>query len=168
MHDIFHQFSRHASPLAYYRMDRMFLSPKHWKTCRLPLRLRWTPVKFDAQNASAVPSDKHGVYSFVVKPNIADHTDVAYLIYVGKVRKQSFRARYTQYIAHFRKGEKSNWFHVATFLHKWQGYLWFYWAPVPARNKIDSTERMLISSFLPPGNHKFEGKVKKEIKLVLN
>jgi hypothetical protein len=168
MHDIFQEFSTQSAPLAYYRLERMFLSPRHWKGCKLSSQLTWTPVKFSAANASAVPKNQRGVYSFIVKPGIAGHTDVAYLIYVGKVRNQSFHERFNQYIAHFRQGKNSRWVHVAAFLHKWQDHLWFYWAAVPAKNKINSTERTLISSFLPPANRRFEGKVGKEMKLEFN
>lgn len=166
--DIFPTFSTQEAPLAYYRVDRMLLSPRHWKACNLAFQLQWRPVKFDAANATQVPDNRRGVYSFLVKPDIASHADVAYLIYVGKVERQFFRARFLQYVGHFKKGENSNWYHVASFLHKWQGHLWFYWAEIPQQNQIDATETTLISSFLPPGNHKFKGAVKKEVNLVFS
>src|SRR5262249_5226672 len=127
MFDIFPSFGKAQAPLLYYRVDRMVLSPRHWGSCKLAVQLNWKPVKFKAANAKKVPKNQKGVYSFVVKPRIANHKNVSYLIYVGKAQKQSFQARYRQYLGHFRKGEKSKWFHVAMFLHKWQDHLWFYW-----------------------------------------
>jgi len=168
MHDIFKSFKTRTAQLGDYRVEDMLLSPRHWKKCKLSVNLNWTATKFIKGNSSSVPKNKKGVYSFVVKPGVANHVDVAYLLYVGKVEKQSFRDRYQQYLGHFKQGEKSRWFHVATFLNKWQEYLWFYWAPIQKTHSIGPAETKLISSFLPPMNHSYKGTVKKEVKLALN
>jgi len=166
MQDIFDKFATHEAPLAYYRVDRMVLSPRHWRDCKLQEPLSWTPIPFTKKNASQVPMNKRGVYTFVVKPGIANLGHVSYLIYVGKVEKQTFRKRYRQYLKHFQKGAKSNWFHVSTFLHKWQNYLWFCWAPLTAATTISTTEKRLIAAYIPPANRRFYGKVGKEVKLL--
>jgi len=56
----------------------MLLSPRHWEACKLSIPLAWKPVKFVASNALKVPNNQKGVYSFIVKPRIANHKDVAH------------------------------------------------------------------------------------------
>lgn len=168
MHDIFPEPAAvKINPLERFHLKRMILSPIQWKSYRSLVRLKWLPVRFDPRAVKQVPNDQVGVYSFVVRPKIADHRDVAYLVYVGKVERQTFRARYRQYLAEFRKGDESRWTHVAEMLNRWQGYLWFYYAPISKTPTIAVVENNLISAFLPPCNHKFKGEVAKHHKKLL-
>lgn len=165
MHDIIPEpQSVQINPLDRFRLGRMILSPYQWKSYRQLVRLNWLPVKFDPNYVKQVPDDQIGIYSFVVKPEVADHRDVAYLMYVGKVERQTFRARYRQYLVEFKKGDESRWVHVTEMLNRWQGFLWFYYAAVSKPRTIAAMENDLISAFLPPCNKKFNGDVGRDIK----
>ena len=158
MHDIFPDSPKfNVNPLERFHLKRMILSPSQWKGYQPLGKLNWLPVKFDPKNINQIPDDQSGVYSFVVKPGIANHDNLAYLVYVGKAERQTFRARYQQYLAEFRKGDESRWLHVAEMLNRWHEFLWFYYAEVPKNSTITPLEKNLISAFLPPCNHSFHG-----------
>jgi hypothetical protein len=165
MHDI--QFSkgrltlgRHA--LERFHMQRMILSPVQWAACQLPIKLKWKSVKFSSANSKYVPNGSGGVYTFVVKPDIADHPACSYLLYVGKADK-SFRERYYAYLQDKRLGDKSRRPHVEDMLSKWDGHLWFYYAEIDRQELIPSIEEILLAAYLPPTNKSFPGEVKRAL-----
>lgn len=149
-----------------YHVKRMVLSPEHWATFPKHHSLGWTLTKFDKSNAAHVPADKMGVYSFVVQPEIANHTGCSYLMYIGKAERQSLRARFNQYFAHIK--ETSRRVHVSKMLRYWQGHLWFAFAPVADATKIDATEQDLLKAFLPPFKHSYKGVVAKQLKVLFS
>ena len=104
----------------------MVLAPKHWQACKLPVKLSWRGVKFDKSNLNNVPKNAKGVYSFVVKPEIANHPNCAYLLYVGKAQEQALRDRFAQYFDEKAKGDDSRRPHITEMLLKWDGFLWLY------------------------------------------
>lgn len=68
-----------ADVLADYRVWRMVLAPKQWQSYSPTVSLSWRGVEFERGNASKIPDNAKGVYSFVVKPEIANHPICAYL-----------------------------------------------------------------------------------------
>jgi hypothetical protein len=150
--------------LADYRVLRMVLAPKHWQACNLPVTLSWRGVKFTQRNAAQVPKHANGVYSFVVKPEIANHPSCAYLLYVGKAKKQVLRDRFIQYIDERAKGDKSRRPHVTEMLLKWDGFLWFYFAEISSGAKINKVEDCLLAAYLPPSNRIFPSSVRHAVK----
>lgn len=146
--------------LSDFRLTRMVLSPTQWQSCKIPVRLAWHAVKFHRDNAVRVPKDKRGVYTFVVKPGIARHPSCSYLLYVGKAQKQAFRSRFRQYLTERAKGEKSRRPHVTEMLLKWDGFLWFYYAPISRRTKIKTVEDRLLAAYLPPSNRTFPSTIR--------
>lgn len=160
MHDIFPT----AKPgtqfkLVDYRLSRFVLSPDQWRSYSLTLPLNWTVVPFTAPNVAKVPDDCAGVYSFVVKPGIANHPECSYLLYVGKVESQDFRARYRQYIGEKSKGSGSRRPHVTDMLLKWDGFLSFCYAPIATKASIESVEDALLAAYLPPANKDFPASI---------
>jgi hypothetical protein len=155
-------FTKPASTyqLSDYRMWRMVLSPTRWQSCALSVPLQWQPVKFDQANTNQVPDNAKGVYTFVVKPEIANHPSCSYLLYVGKAEKQSLQARFLQYFKHKAKGEQSRWVHITEMLMKWDGFLWFYFAEISDVTKVVETEDELLAAYLPPANRKFPAKIR--------
>jgi hypothetical protein len=121
-------FTKPASTyvLSDFRVLRMVLAPKHWQACKLPVKLSWRGVKFDKSNLNNVPKNAKGVYSFVVKPEIANHPNCAYLLYVGKAQEQALRDRFAQYFDEKAKGDDSRRPHITEMLLKWDGFLWLY------------------------------------------
>ena len=142
-----------------YRMSRFVLSPDQWRGCTLPVVLHWTVVPFTAANAAAIPDNCAGVYSFVAKPGIANHPECSYLLYVGKVESQNFRARYRQYLGEQAKGAQSRRPHVTDMLLKWDGFLSFCYAPIAAPDIIERVEDALLAAYLPPANKDFPASI---------
>ena len=78
------------------------LNPSQWSALTLPVTLNWNIVRFSQNQVLNVQDDEVGVYSFVVKPDIANHSNCSYLMYVGQTTDQSFRTRYRQYLQYQR------------------------------------------------------------------
>lgn len=164
MHDIFTSPKPAKSyPPESFVLKRMVLSPAHWQMYGLPENLDWKPVQFHRSNLPKVPDDQKGVYTFVIQPGIANHPHCAYLMYVGMVKDQSFRDRFAQYLDEQRAGENSRRVHVTELLCKWDGFLWFCFAPMKDQNRIEPMEDALLAAYLPPSNRRFPAKVKRHV-----
>jgi hypothetical protein len=137
--------------------ERMVLSPTRWAAYDHPLRLEWHVVKFSKSEKSKILANKKGVYTFVIKPSIADHPASAYLMYVGKTYKQDLRTRFSQYFseANKRKGRPK----IKKLIRYWERHLWFYYAPIDDISKIGEIENKLMNAYLPPMNDEFSGEV---------
>ena len=146
-----------------FRLWRLVLSPPQWRSCNLPVRLAWRSVRFKRANASQVPNNARGVYTFVVKPGIANHPSCAYLMYVGKAERQVLRDRFSQYFAEKDKGETSRRPHVTELLVKWQDFLWFYYAKISDATKIKRVEDELLAAYLPPSNRAFPSRIRRAV-----
>jgi hypothetical protein len=145
--------------LKFYTVERMILSPTQWKAYVDVVDLDWKEVKFEEKNKSIVPPDKQGVYTFVVKPNIAKHPGCSYLLYVGMTSKQGLQTRFSQYLQE-KKGERGRPL-VKKMLQMWEEHLWFYYATVDEIDKIHEIEKKLLDAYIPPINKDFPGEVKK-------
>jgi hypothetical protein len=160
-------FDRNKPKLSDFKVDRMILYPNQWQRFVSPLshKLDWKPLKFEKSNSMAVPDDFGGIYSFVVRPEIADHSQCAYLMYIGKTNK--FRTRYYKYQSYL---DKNAWDtdrpRIAEMIHKWTDYLWFYYAKVSDPKLIKVTETPLIQAFLPPYNTEIPGQIGTAVKAV--
>lgn len=165
MNDI---FTTAHDPAAYrlgdYHLKHMVLSPLHWRRFVAPVKVGWQAVPFGQASLSAVPEDQRGVYSFVVKPGIADHPECAYLLYVGMVKDQFFRDRFRQYLRERDAGDRSRRIHVTQMLLKWDGFLWFCYAPIEDEDNIVPAEDALLAAYLPPCNKDFPANVRSELK----
>jgi len=158
--------ARKPFTLGNYRLTRLVLSPDHWKKFSSPSKLAWEVTKFELSNAKNVPNKKSGVYSFVVKPNIAEHPACAYLMYVGKAEDQSLRARFKQYFPH--RTETSRRTNISKMLRLWDSHLWFYFASIADLTKIDATEQALLNAYLPPFNSRYKGTVAKQLRYLFS
>lgn len=151
-----------AYNLSDFRLWRVVLAPAHWSRCTLGAELKWCGVKFEQGNIQSIPKNS-GVYTFVVKPGIANHPSCSYLLYVGKAEKQVLRARFKQYFKERQNGDYSRRPHVTEMLRKWEGYLWFYYAKVPKRMTTKEVEDQLLAAYLPPSNRTFPCSVRRRI-----
>lgn len=149
-----------AYKLSDFRMGRMVLAPEHWRKYRIPSRLKWRGVKFARNNKARVPVGVRGVYTFVVKPGVAQHPSCAYLLYVGKAEKQVLRDRFSQYFTEMGKGDSSRRPHVTEMLRKWDGHLWFYYAEIRPKQYIRKVEDALLVAYLPPTNRTYPSSVR--------
>jgi hypothetical protein len=150
-----------------YKMERMILSPSHWAAFTCPIALQWKPVPFAPDRTAEIPKNARGVYSFVVQPGIANHPHCSYLLYVGKVEEQGFRARYSQYLGERLKGQNTRRVHVSRMLRKWDGYLWFCYAEINDQSLITQVEDALLAAYLPSHNRTFPSQVRYEHKSAL-
>jgi hypothetical protein len=150
--------------LAYYRVNRFVLCPPHWKKYTALTALNWQRVKFDKHHHPSVPNNKHGVYSFVVEPEIADHPSVKYLLYVGKAEKLSFHARFYNYLREKKRKKPRD--HIVQMTTKWPKHLYFYWAEITNGAIITDVEDQLLEAFLPPHNRDFPATVRTPIRRI--
>lgn len=142
---------------------RFILDPDQWRGLLLPTRLRWTAVPFQERNLRYIPTNQIGVYSFVVQPDIARHQNCAYLMYIGRTIRQSFRLRYSQYLTEQQtKRGRPN---IIRMLDTWPEHIWFCYAPVKNVNQIARIENRLLTAFLPPMNTEFPAEIRKAMAL---
>lgn len=149
--------------LSDFHIKNMVLYPYNWATCKLPVKLTWRVVRFGERHASRVPYTS-GIYTFLVQPGIANHPKCSYLLYVGETKVQNFRVRYRQYLREQSLGDKSRRPHVAEMLRKWDGYLWFCYAPVKKIQLIEEIEGALLRAYLPPTNKDFPADVSRALR----
>ena len=62
---------------------KFVLDPIQWGSLVLPCALNWNIVRFIRASVALIPDDQVGVYTFVIKPDIANHANCGYLMYVG-------------------------------------------------------------------------------------
>lgn len=146
-----------------FKLSRMVLSPLQWQGCKLPVSLAWRAVRFQRANVNRVPNNAKGIYTFIVKPGIANHPSCAYLMYVGIAEKQVLRDRFSQYFVEKDKGETSRRPHVTEMLLKWKDFLWFYYAEISDTAKIRQVEDELLAAYLPPSNRTFPSTVRRAV-----
>jgi hypothetical protein len=149
-----------------YRVDRFILYPLHWNNYPNMIPLTWNKVKFTESNASYIPDDQAGVYSFVADAGIAQHPAGSYLLYIGKAEKQNLRKRYYQYLQARNAWKQRP--HIAQMIDKWSDYLWFYYAEVTDTTKISQLEEDLITAFLPPQNREWPATITHVMRMVFS
>ena len=137
-----------------YAIDGFVLSPKLWSECLLPVHLNWEMVKYDRSERLKLP-ETAGVYTFIVKPGIANHPECSYLLYVGKTDKQTLRKRFLQYFSEEQKPKGRT--HIKFMGHRYRAHLWYCFAKIDDVSLIDTIEKALICAYIPPMNREFDG-----------
>jgi hypothetical protein len=166
MYDILANTFYEPKSYADFKIQCMILFPPAWKACNLSVDLSWQMVPFDARCVKDIPNNQKGIYSFVVKPGIANHPACAYLLYVGKTDR-NFRVRFSEYLHDEKMGVESRRPHISGMLYKWKGYLWFCYANVEDITLIEPTEDALLEAYLPPTNVEMPGKLKNKMAFIL-
>lgn len=141
------------------------LSRDHWEELDLPVDLEWTIERFDVAARSRIPNDHRGVYTFVVRPGIANHPACSYLFYVGMAERQSLRVRFNQYLRD-KRDTNTRRYHIRDLLNRWDGYIWFCFAKIDNFALISAVEQQLLSAYLPPFNRDFRGNVRPAIRVL--
>lgn len=143
-----------------HNVAKMVLSPTRWQSYTITSpQLTWQTVKFEKSQKAKVPADKKGVYSFIIKPGIANHPECSYLLYVGKSQKQNMRTRFLQYFSEAKKPTGRQ--YIKDMIDLWPQNLWFCYAEVNDPAMISKIEDGLIHAYLPPLNEDFRGVIKK-------
>lgn len=146
-------------------VERFALWPKQWNAFSINLKSRdWEEYLFDASSLSNIP-EKRGVYSFVIKPNIANHPSCAYLMYIGQTTDQNFRLRFNQYLRE-QSGKCKSRPLVQYMLRKYRDNLYFICRPLSKRLDPKRVEDELLKAFLPPVNEKFPVEVRRIVKKI--
>ena len=153
-----------------YRIDRFILNPEQWSsipTSATISKLSWTRVRFDAAGVNSLPHDKAGVYTFFAEPEIANHSSVRYLLYVGETHGKStaLRARVRSYLT--EKTSSNPRIHIVEMIDRYPNHLWIYYAIV-SRQFVQKIEDDLLAAYLPPFNRKFPAVIKNMVKAVLS
>jgi hypothetical protein len=164
-----HVFDRSNPKMGDFHLKRMILYPKLWADFVLPtgVSLNWHTMKFGAPHSENTFDNYGGVYTFVVQPGIAKHPCNSSLLYVGKT-KRPFRVRYQEYLRDLNKdSQQTRRPHVTVMMQKWEKYLWYCYARVDGDALIKSTEKALISAYLPPTNKDLPGVLQKAVNVIL-
>ena len=135
---------------------RFVHAPQLWEECNLPTELDWQSVEFGKDHKQEVPSDKFGVYAFMLEPNFTGPPKGAYLLYVGQTRR-TFWKRYGEYLPP-ESGRLAR-LAIGWQLDTWDGHVWFHYAPVQDIGLLDPAEHALLHACIPPLNSKFKGTV---------
>jgi len=139
------------------------LDPNQWGSLSLPITLNWNTIPFGEPHLLAIPDDESGVYSFIIKPGIANHSECAHLMYIGKAKSQSFRDRYRQYLQDQRTqmGRPL----IVHMLKTWPEHLCFCYATIKQTSYIDDIEDCLIRAFIPPINTSYPADIRRSMTL---
>lgn len=144
---------------------RFVHSPDLWSMCKLPVNLNWKSIKFTGTNRRSVPSNQRGVYAFMLEPVITGPPKSAYLLYIGKTQaKGGFRSRYGHYLSERERFVRPK---IGWMLERWNGHIWFHYAPIDDVNLIKQTENSLLEACVPPFNSQYPGVVGKAMKVFL-
>ena len=132
------------------------LAPQMWQNCNLDVELQWQAVRYGENSRDAVPTDKFGIYAFVLVPEITGPPYTAYLLYIGKTQRP-FRTRYGEYLL----DESDDWAArpIDRALANWHDYIWFHFASIEDSALLKSTEETLINACIPPCNYQFTGTI---------
>jgi hypothetical protein len=157
-----------VSDLRKYEVKNLVMAPKHWKAFPANIRFAWKRRPFGKSFLNSIPDNKYGVYSFVIGGGVGGHPACGCLLYVGKATKQSFKARYAQYLEERKRKHRTDRVKVAWALTQWDGHISFYYAAI-SRNQskaIARAENELLKALLPPLNEQFPAQVRDAVKIL--
>jgi hypothetical protein len=143
--------------------NRAIFWPRRWQEFNPPtgINWKWKSVPFVESAAAKVPNDEHGIYSFVLCPNIAKHPKNHFVLYVGKADKMTLRQRFKSYFHEMKKIKRPA---ICYHLNQYEGYLEFCFTPVTNQQEIEPGEDALLLALLPPCNSDFPAEVSQVIK----
>ena len=144
-------------------INRTVFWPEKWKSLKVSKQIKWAwrSVRFDSSEAKKVPNDKHGIYTFVLCPDVAEHPMNHFVLYVGKAQKTTLRQRFQHYFQEMKKVKRA---HICYALNKYDGYLQFCFTPIEMQTSVGDLEEMLLEALIPPFNEEFPATVSQVIK----
>ena len=139
-------------------MQRVIFWKQRWTAFAPPAGIawNWTSVPFAPASANVVPNNQHGLYTFVLTPNVAAHPKNHFVLYVGKADKTTLRTRFQHYFQEMKKVKRA---HICYALNKFEGNLEFCFTTVATQNDIEPGEDALLVALMPPFNEKFPASV---------
>ena len=145
---------------------KFLLYPDFWKDDknRINTDLNWRFTKFTINNINEVP-ENHGLYCFVVKPEIQNFFETSYLLYIGETQR-TLKIRFGEYLRD-QNGLGKPRPKVYEMLKLYQDCLYFYFAEINDSRVIEENEEKLLNTFLPAINTKIpNAKIKPELKYI--
>jgi hypothetical protein len=146
-----------------YIFQRAIYWPKRWQEFSTPKSItwKWQSVPFHKSSYKCIPDNKHGLYSFVLCPNVAQHPKNHFILYIGKADKMTLRQRFKSYLQEMQRIKRPAIFYT---LNRYSGYLEFCFTPAKDPKDIATAERSLLSALIPPLNTDFPASVSKIIR----
>ncbi len=135
------------------------LWPRAWAAYNLPDPFKWEIYPFQQDQIDNIPSQP-GIYSFVIQPGIASHSNCSYLVYIGRTER-TLRVRFREYLREQNKREGRP--KIVRLLNKYQDYLYFCCSVIAETERITEIEEALINAFLPPCNDQFSAEMSRVI-----
>lgn len=135
--------------LSKYRYE-FFLWRTRWNSYTNPLSsdLNWNYIQLLSSERQLIP-DVSGIYALVLKPGIANHHFVSYLMYIGQTT--SLKRRFGDYLSECSNPDRMK---VFKMIRLYSNLLWFYYASVPAE-QLTPVEDSLLETYIPPINSRF-------------
>jgi hypothetical protein len=137
--------------------------PPFWKQYVPHSSISWTwrTLKFLPSNKGQVPDDRHGLYSFIVDPGLANHPHTTLLLYIGKADRMSFRQEFARYFSEIRNMKRLP---LCEWLYQCQEHALFSYCSIDDLTLIDAAEKSLTAALCPPANELYDGELNKAIK----
>lgn len=114
--------------------------------------LNWQRLNFGETERKNVPKEK-GVYAFVLEIKNKKLMANSYVLYVGKAgdvgNKNTLFVRYGDYLANLRRMDRPR---ISEMLKRYEGFLAYYYAPIPDGISTGEIEKTLLDIFIPPFN----------------
>ncbi len=165
MNEKIEQFKANVKEMKFHRYD-FILWPKLWHNFNLKnkKKFKWQIFPFHKNYINKIPTSA-GLYTFVIKPNIANHAS-GYVMYVGKTIKQTLQKRFQQYFYEMQNIKKRS--KLIILLNSYnEKNLFFNCVDFKNKSKISKMEEDLFNAFLPPCNSDITGEVGKIYRGVL-
>lgn len=132
-------------------IKRFLLFPEFWSKSenKISFRLKWKKYKFLARNKKFILKEK-GIYCFVIEPKVGEFFNTRYLFYIGKTNGTLF-SRFGNYVdEHY--GKRKSRPKIKNMMKKYDGHIYYYFAPITTKSKVNEAEDKLIDTFLPHVN----------------
>jgi len=133
------------------------LVPKFWAEYDKGDSLNWEHIKFDRPTIRASRKNlvgRTGVYTLVIRSEVAGHPHANYLIYVGKTTSQDFYERWMEELR-LPKRYPPKQKYLRTMLRKWGNHMWACFAEMD--ESIGEMEDALKAAWCPPANQDLPG-----------
>lgn len=121
----------------------------------------WKCVKFYDESGNVsdevkrIPSDKGGIYIYVVKPVILPIAECAYIMYIGRAHNNgksiNLRKRVFHYINESNDMYKGR-IQIRKLFNIYKKYLYVMYIQMDNNDDIDKLEKELVSAIVPPIN----------------
>ncbi len=140
------------------------IDPKLWKSfddnIKSIIDTEWQEVKFFTEDKEKnpemdlIPSNKGGIYAFVLKPGIIPDSHM-YLMYVGRAhisQHQNLKKRCMRYYYDSRPK-------VKRMIEHWWEFVYIKFLPLEDNTIIDDVEKELINKLIPPCNDEIPNQI---------